>query len=236
MYAPIYSPSEKEHFRENDILNLILYHPSPHEDAMKKTLTDYLITIPSVKFYFITLRPQEEEIVIEDHVMYIKGTETYRPGILDKTIRGIQYAHENIPYKYLVRSNISTVIDFNRINESEMNGTYMGCDQNNLQWIDHYGGIFDTSLFGTRYIGGIGIIMTRETVDFLLQHKSEINMDVIDDVAIGAFFTKYPAFSLKTVAHTTYNTESSAICYRNRTHDRQEDVERMKRIIDKIKM
>ena len=139
-------------------------------------------------------------------------------------------------YSYLVRSNISTVIDFNRLDEGNLTGTYMGCDQNNLQWIDHYGGIFDQSLFGTRYIGGIGIIMTPDTIEFLIKHKNEINMDVIDDVALGAFFTRYPSFSLKTVAPTTYNTESDAICYRNRSPNRDEDVERMKRIVAKISL
>ena len=96
MYAPLRSyfafPNRdfNEHFKEKSILNLILYYPSPHENAMKDILTTYLSKLTTVQFYFITLRPQKEEVVIEDHVMYINGTETYRPGILDKTIRAIQ--------------------------------------------------------------------------------------------------------------------------------------------------
>ena len=238
MYALLHEyqtfPVPKEHFTDHSILNLILYYPSPHEDVMKEVLTTYLKTLPMVQFYFITLRQQEQDIVVEDHVMYIRGNETYIPGILDKTIRAMAYCHTNMSYQYLVRSNISTVIDFYKLNESELTAKYMGCDQNNLQWLDPYGGITDQSLWGTRYIGGIGIIMTPDTVSFLLAHKDEIRMDVIDDVSLGAFFTKYNVFSLKTVATTHYNNETPAICYRNRSDDRFEDVARMKRIVKRI--
>jgi hypothetical protein len=238
MYAPMKTYTSflvpKEHFTDHSILNLIIYYPSPHEDAMKDILTSYLKTLPMVQFYFITLRPQEKEVVIEDHIMYIRGNETYVPGILDKTLRAIEYCHANMSYQYLVRSNISTVIDFTKLDESKLTAKYMGCDQNNLQWLDPYGGITDQSLWGTPYIGGIGIIMTPDTVSFLLAHKDEIRMDVVDDVSLGAFFTKYNQFSLKTVATTHYNNESPAICYRNRTSDRLEDVERMKRIVKRI--
>ena len=166
--------------------------------------------------------------------MYIRGKETYVPGILDKTIRAIEYCHDNLSYTYLVRSNISTVIDFSKLDESKLVDKYMGCDQNRLQWLDEPAGIKDKSLWGTSYIGGIGIIMTRDTVSFLLEHKAEINMNVVDDVSIGALFSMYPEYEPKTVATTTYNTESPAVCYRNRSPERNSDIERMTRIIAKI--
>ena len=70
MYSTIKNYSsfyrEKEHFSDNSILNLIIYHPSPHEDAMKEVLTTYLEKQPMVRYYFITLREhQNDDIVIE---------------------------------------------------------------------------------------------------------------------------------------------------------------------------
>jgi len=168
--------------------------------------------------------------------MYINGTESFRPGILYKTLRAIEYCHNHMSYHYLVRSNISTIIDFSQYKEEQLQGRYMGCSYNTLQWLDHAGGIHDRTLWGTEFVYGTGIVLPHDSVTFLLQHKDEIRVDLIDDVAIGLFFSTYPQYKPTQLGRTSYNDadSSNAICYRNRTNDRQDDIKRMKQIVSTL--
>lgn len=96
------------------IVNLIIYNESsPHERRMKDSLSRYLSTVSYVTPFFITLRDQDQEYVKEHDVLYIKGNESFCPGILIKTIKAMNYVMTTgISFTYLVRSNISTAINF----------------------------------------------------------------------------------------------------------------------------
>lgn len=228
------------------IINLIIYNPIiTYEVEMKTILTNYLKSVPNLVFYFITLREQVEEYIIDDinNIMYINGHESFIPGILNKTISAIEYCNKNIDYDYIIRSNISTIIDFSKLN---LNHDFMSCYPIELQWIDPKAGIHNNNLIGTKFASGTSIIMSKKSILYLLEHKHELDTTVIDDVSIGDVLSKYKY--LEKIGNMSINDENeNAICYRNRivnpsTNDvlvpdnnRDEDVKRMKRIIQKIK-
>ena len=101
------------------ILNLILYSDSNEYNQMRDELRNYLI-IKKIKYYFYCFDNKiESDYIFDDDILRIKGDESYLPGILDKTIKAITIT-SNIDYKYLVRSNISTIIDFDNLNNEDL--------------------------------------------------------------------------------------------------------------------
>jgi glycosyltransferase involved in cell wall biosynthesis len=227
--------NQKQLFSLPNIINLIIYCPQvEYEVRMMKLLSKYLSNIPLLKYFFITLRPQQKDIIIEDNIMYINGNESYIPGTLDKTIRAIEYCNNNFDYKYIVRSNISTIIDYLQFPEDDIKKNwYSGSHIENLQWLG--GGINDTKYFGLQYVQGFQIILHKKAVKFLLKNKNKINMDFIDDVSLGLFFTnQFPPESMGNslplkVGTLSINSEENAFCYRNRNNfDRNLDIKQMR--------
>ena len=110
------------------ILNLILYNENEeYERQMKKELEKYLKKFEFVSFYFITFRDQEQNIEIENNCFYLKGKEGFIPQCLDKTLIALEY-FLNKSFDYIVRSNISTIINFNYFPFKEkLQNIYSGC-------------------------------------------------------------------------------------------------------------
>lgn len=230
MYANLSSYTifpPREHFIDSDVINIIIYNPQQeYEREMKSILETYLQRHLRVKPFFVTLRPQTEKVEIEGNIMYIKGDETFIPGILHKTMEAIQYCKDHYPFDYIVRSNISTIIDFSTMNEYLVRSDYSGCMGLTLQGLDAPFGIHDNSLFGTRYLQGTHIVLTKNGVDHLLQNKHKLRYDIIDDVAIGLIMG--PPTRLGKIVQNEESTGKT--CYRNKSNNRKDDIERMKRL------
>jgi hypothetical protein len=237
MYSTIISYTQfkdnTEHYSE-PILNLIIYNEnSEYERKMKTILDEYLCTVPNLLYYFITLKPQDHDIIINDHVMYINGIESAHPGCLDKTLKAIIYCNKNMSFKYIIRSNISTVIDFSKKFDNS-NYDYGGCNIINLQWLDPDYGINDHSLKGTLFSQGTYIFLSKNAVEYLIKNIDKINRNVIDDVAFGDFFRN--KFIPQQIGFMVINQDTKgALCYRNRTeYNRNVDVDRMKKIVHNL--
>jgi hypothetical protein len=112
--------------------------------------------------------------------IYVKGEETYIPGILHKTIEAIRALGRS--FDYIWRTNLSSVLDY----------------QGLLDYVDScdisYGGYVGTSVDGYKFASGAGFLMSRCAVDYLIENESLLMMDVIDDVAIGKLLE--PRFKL----------------------------------------
>jgi len=125
------------------------------------------------------------EYILEGNILHINGDESIIPGALNKTIKALQY-FKNMKYDYLVRSNISTIINFdNLIHELHKNPIdfYGGGKVLNLQWIGY--GIKDATFFGTLFSSGTSIILTNSAVKFLLEKAHLLKYDIVDDVSIA---------------------------------------------------
>ena len=150
------------------ILNLILYsETTPEYIEMYKLLSVYLKKQNKIKYYFYAYNPNiNDEYIIKDDIIYIKGEESLVPGCLDKTLKAFEIC-KDLDFDYIIRTNISEVVDFNLLNELLKNNKieYGGATTLNLFWFDHPSGINDTRYFGTNFVRGTCIIFNREIFD-----------------------------------------------------------------------
>jgi hypothetical protein len=229
-------------------INLVLYSDNAEYNEMKEITHKYYKKIENVKtIYYKYYEKMNEEYLMEGDVLKIKGKETYVPGILEKTVKAMEYV-ENDEYDYLVRSNISTIVDFKLLDEELKKKPieYGGGLINNLQKLDENAGIKDDAHFGLNYVSGTAIIMSKNTLKEMIKQKDKIDYKIVDDVSIGALMRllkKEPVLvkegSFFIVSEGEENiikniSEKSYIFYRNRNPDRKTDVKQMRIIIDHL--
>ena len=237
----ISSPNITKNKVNSTILNLIIYNEkSVYEVDMKKIVQKYLKRFNFVTFYFICYREnQHNYIEIENNCIYIKGNEGFVPQVLDKTIIAIDYCVNTlqIQFDYFVRSNISSLIDFNLFPILPKNNLYTGPEILHLTWTDAKYGITEEKLhqiYGLDYAMGSCIILSKDMVEFLLKHKSKLDRTLIDDVAIGVLFKNKKILPYKfSVSVSENDININSFYTRNKTiNDRYKDVERMQTILD----
>jgi hypothetical protein len=198
---------------------------------------------------------------MKDDVLHIEGNESFVPGILNKTLKAFEFVlHTGImaDFDYIIRSNISTVINFDLLIK-ELKQTplayYGGGLIHTLKWRDINAGITDDQYYGTSFANGTSIMMTREALRYLIDNKDLVKTSIVDDVAIGIFFMEnqpkyYPPQEVGWRKYLTmdinYNTmegknklkeivdSKNYIFYRNRwgQRDRMVDVSHMKLLRD----
>jgi hypothetical protein len=218
---------EKEHFQEKEmplLLNLIIYNPSSsHEQEMKSILTPYLEKVPRLTFYYIAFRNQSEAIIVDeqDHTIWVKGTEGFIPGILEKTMVAMKHLRER-PYDYLIRSNISTVINWSNFPTEEIKD-HGYSSANVLRFLP-----------GLPFAQGTNIILRRDRAEYLMDHEKEMDWTIIDDVAIAQLLIPLGIYQLELPIQVNSETPYGFV-YRNRTDgNRGEDVARMKRLVERL--
>ena len=227
MYATLdmyhtYGRRKEGYSEPQTIANLIIYNESvDHEREKKQILETYLSTVPHLIYYFVTFRDQEPELVVEKNMMYIKGEEGFIPGILDKTMCAMTYLHDNFSYTYLVRSNISTIILWNRFPWHEMKGLDYA-STNVLRFIPDI-----------PFAQGTNIILSRDAVSFVLENAPRLDRTIIDDVALAKLLlTRYPIYELHDRIRINQDRDENGWVYRNRTEgDRQADTDRMRHLL-----
>ena len=141
----------------------------------------------------------------EAMTIYVKGEETYIPGILNKTIEAIRAI--GLDYDFVWRTNLSSVLDFDGLirycngvlrSHDVLDGSHDVLYESNKKVLYEsnkkvlYAGYiglapieaeFDSYI---RFASGAGFLLSRETVQYLLDNISLLRRDLIDDVAIGA--------------------------------------------------
>ena len=224
------------------ILNLIIYNENEeYERQMKHELQIYLKQFQNnVVFYFIAYRQaQKDDITIEGNCIYIKGKEGFIPQILDKTVIALQYCIKNlnINFDFFVRSNISSVINFNLfpINELDNVNVYTGAYILKLNWLDPPYGINSQNIHklkGLKYSSGTNIIMSKDVAEYLVEHQHQLDRTLIDDVSIGVLLsTQYKIVELEKSNKFVVNTiDKDAFVIRNKSENREDDVSRMRKL------
>jgi hypothetical protein len=99
---------------------------------------------------------------------------SWTPGILQKTIKGMEFIDSNYEYDYIFRTNLSSFLIFDnfiKIVESlENNKVYCGV-------INDY--------YIKKYISGAGIFISKDLVKYLINNENKLQYNIVDDVAIG---------------------------------------------------
>lgn len=227
-------------------LVIIIYNPKvQYEREMYNLHTKYLKN-KNIMHYFVTWnQTQNDDIVVDDNVIKLKGSESFVPGIMLKTMTALKYLTINLglDYDYLLRTNISTVINYdNLINYLNTNiqpeHEFFTFFKNVIKWTDPNAGITDVH-YDTPYAQGTNIFLKRNVVDKLLADENLIDCNVIDDVSLGYTMTRLGItlhdFGKQLYSTNENNPSSNNIFFRNkRDHNRYEDVKVIKRLYSKI--
>lgn len=227
------------------ILNLILYSPGSEYDEMYEILTTYL-NYKGINYYFYCFKEDiEEEYVIEGNIVYFKGKETFIPGILDKTLKVFEL-FKDYDCDYVVRSNISSVIDFDILRNHLY---YLPCD---------FGGPYAYTgplvapndgmteekhkiYKNCGFVGGACAIFSKKIISELLKYTKEMHeLEMIDDLSIGIcinMMIKNYKRSYMYFDHVSYNQDRKSenkILYRNKRENRKDDVIAMSKIVSQM--
>jgi hypothetical protein len=183
----IYSLKIKEKYdnknnKETKIIILIISSNNFSEYAdMYEIWKKYMNIHPNIQSFFIENdKFLDRDVVLnkENNTIYCKGEENYIPGILNKTIKSIDYCLNNLEFDYIYRTNLSTVVNLDKLY------SYV---KNNNDNINYAGNISKKNNF----IYGTGILLSKNACQKLVSDKSLINHDIIDDVAIAIKLKEY---------------------------------------------
>lgn len=160
-----------------------------------KSHSYYSVFSKDIKIFYITFREnQDEEVVEEGEFLYFRGTESFKPGIITKTMGALKYISQKYSYDYAVRTNVSTIINCENL-----------LDYLNTTPKTNYTGGF--VIFNSFY-SGIFVLFSKDMAKVLssidLQHENIY--EEMDDVLIMQMIQKrqLPVFD---ITQTKYRIE-----------------------------
>jgi len=235
---------------------LIIYSKNTKYDAMLEIQRNYLNNFKNeIIFYFIQMKDEMmNELEIVDDFIFVKGEECFL-NILKKTIVSMKYVLENHKFDFLIRTNISTILNINKLknflsfvpkNNYYGSGIYL-----NLQNIAEPYGVVDTSLFGTIFGQGTCIILSNDIVKNICENSDKLRYDIIDDLSIGIYLnsvrpgiikysSEYQPFMFNSELQDIKYVTNDYLIYRNRTsvysnnETRHDDVNNMRYITEML--
>lgn len=232
---------------------LIIYSDDKYYNKMLEIQQKYLKKFENIVFYFTKMvNNQELDIEIIDNFINIKGEEIFL-NILDKTVKSMKYIYNNYEFDYLIRTNISTIVNIKKLEDFLMNApkeNYYGCCWYlNLNWLDNRGGIIDSTYFGTKYAQGTNIIFSKDIVKNICENSELLNYNILDDVAFGIFVNKYNTDAIEISSKypssmlftdNDSNISNEYVFYRNRrdentpNEDRNNDIKTMLYLVENL--
>ena len=217
-------------------LNIIIYNENTdYERLMKKELECHLSRF-KLTYYFVTYRESQDNfIMIENNCIYIKGSDGFVPQCLDKTIIALDYCINTlkITFDFFIRSNISTIINYDLFPELPLVNCYSSPIIFRLNWLDIPYGINENNskqIMGTVYASGTSIIMSYDVCNYLLTNQDQLDKSIIDDVSIGLLLkNKYNIIGFKEPLWVE-NKIDNVFLIRNKSKNRYDDVSRMMKL------
>jgi len=149
---------------------------------MQTVWKKYMNLHPNIRSFFIK---GNEEDSVESETIYVKSGENYIPGILEKTVKSMEYIQNNYEYDYIFRTNLSSFVDLYKL--------YEFIHLESTQSMDYGGIILTPSDIPFGYISGAGILFSRTTTEYIINNQSKLDYSIIDDVAFGKLLVpKFP--------------------------------------------
>jgi hypothetical protein len=203
------------------ILTLRIYNSTPDYDNMYNIHKHY---DKNSIYLTSSISVTEPNYNPETQILTVVGTESLIPGILEKTILGIEFCLKNLEFDVLIRSNMSTAIDYVEL-EKQISTIH-----------NPYGGhIWEFSQRKVRFnfISGCCIVLNKDICNYLLDNKNDLIYQLPDDVAIGKLLGKkfQPTFSTRFAETTIISNNICFYRFRNdssRYDHREFDIDNMK--------
>jgi hypothetical protein len=231
------------------LVNIVVFREFvPHERLMCNELRR-LSCAQGIRQLFVVMNPAAESVRLVGDILYIPGAESV-DGILYKTVEAMRYCLQCIPFDFLIRSNISTVIDFAALAPvlAELDSkviTYASTQWFHIREVpgDYsqvWGGLPPAPAAGAdpplhTFASGTNIVLSRPAVEHLVSHPIGPNARVADDVSIGDMLLRVCEPCQLKPAMQWDNDTPGATVYRNRKEDdRDVDVRRMQKTVDRL--
>jgi len=217
------------------ILHLVLHSRSPFYDAMMQQTRRYYKTLPFVHTVYYVFDDVQRP-TLDGDLLRIPGTESYIPGILDKTLEAFKFFGPDLNrYAGVVRSNVSTLVAFEtlrarlfeRSSELHYGGTVVAnySHDNVPDWPEDRGTM--------PFVHGTCICISATLMGRILSEIDRVNRKYIDDLSLGLFVAECTAWSPVRVGYESMEFDPEAVAYRHRTdHDRFLDVEAIRFKVD----
>ena len=160
------------------IIILIIAHDESYYNKYQNIWKRYMNIHPYIDCYFIKCSENiENDIVIdnENKTIYCKGIDSLNPGIINKTIKSINYILRNEIFDYIIRTNLSSIWDLDKLYNFLKDKRF------------HYGGVIGYCESFT-FISGAGIFLSKDACYNLIKNNDILNKDYLDDVSIGYLF------------------------------------------------
>ena len=118
-YITFYNNYENFTISEPKIIILIISSNNiEYYKNMRDIWKKYMNNHQNVSSFFIENDSSiNEEIIVDkkNNIIYYKDEESYIPGILNKTIKVIDYCIKNFDFDYIYRTNLSSVVNFDKL-------------------------------------------------------------------------------------------------------------------------
>lgn len=145
----------------------------------------YMNLDPLIKVFFVYGNITNKNDELNDfnplNDIYLNNINEDRfPYCINKTIEALKIIKmSGITYDFLVRTNISTFWDFNKLKEHLNCLPTTNCYSGNGPLL-HYTGVY--------YLSGTDTIVTPEMIDAFLENENLIDQGVYEDTSMGIFF------------------------------------------------
>ena len=114
------------------------------------------------------------ETIRSGHDLLLNCSDTYSDmGI--KTLKAFEWVDSNLSYDYIFRTNTSSYVNYKNLIH------YLKKIQE--EGIDYCGYIGDYD--GIEYVSGSGIILSEQAIKTIIRYKSELDTEIVEDVAFG---------------------------------------------------
>ena len=179
--------NEKQYFKA--ILLIIASNDSPIYINARNIIKKYMYNEPSIKVIFVYEKLHAPLLdYCEDHDLIFENIEYRFPLSAEKTIEAMKIIDKKYNYDYLIRTNIATFWDFDKLkvnlNSLPKEKCYAGYPLSVNKHINN--GNCDHYPCDINYISGTDIFLSSDLVKMLINTDS-IQYYMYDDICIGYF-------------------------------------------------
>lgn len=176
------------------ILHLVLYNPSPTYTTMYEITREWYATWAEkgidTYYYYYSPDVNVPTVDVENMTLRLPGTESYYPGILMKTLDAFEFFSRE-GYEFIVRSNISSPVNFKNLQFVEQAMLYGGPHLINPYLVDtQKQNPLVLEIGAMRFVHGTCIVFGPDTIRLLLANRHKLCQTVEDDLSFGLFFAR----------------------------------------------
>jgi hypothetical protein len=158
------------------------YPFTEHYAKQRNRWKKYMGLDPEIKCYFVRLKADiNEDIAVDESnfTIYVRGVESYTPGILTKTLKAMQYIYNTFDFNFLIRTNLSSFWNFNLYKKVFNKPT-----ENTVK-------ASIGLLYGIQFPEGAGMVLSKDIIYKMINNQNSFDYKENDDVAIGMFLHNF---------------------------------------------